>query len=82
MQQTKTIQESPLRAWRRGVGMTQEQLAELIGVTQGNISQVENALIPIDGKLKKYLEGIADLEKKQREFMQNTRVQSDREDGD
>ena len=37
-----------LKAARADLGMTQAQLAEALGITQGTLSRMENGLVPIN----------------------------------
>ena len=49
---------SPLATWRKALGFTQPQLADVARVSQGHISQVENGHAILGEKLKAFLEKI------------------------
>ncbi len=51
--------EMRLSQWRRGIGLSQKDLARLAGVSQAYISQTENGLSEIGGELKTFLEDVA-----------------------
>ena len=51
--------EMRLSEWRRGIGLSQKDLARLVGVSQAYISQIENGLSAIGGELKTFLEAVA-----------------------
>jgi len=65
--------ESPLKTLRKKLGITQPQLARLAGVSQSQISEVENGMIEIRGKLLSYLQNtgkdILNIKDQQKEFM-------------
>ncbi len=71
------LSQSPLRRWRRSVGMTQERLAELADVSQAHISHVEKGLALIEDNLKQYLVNIAGLCDEQRLFIESLRKTED-----
>lgn len=51
--------ESPLARWRKVVDLTQPELADVSGVSQGHISKVENGHVMLGEKLKAYLKRAA-----------------------
>ena len=69
--------ESPIEKWRKKLGLTQAELAELSGASQGHISQVENATAEIGDKLEEFLTNVGksanDALKNQKEFMELNR---------
>lgn len=71
------VARSPLRRWRREVGMTQERLAELADVSQAHISHVEKGQAPIEGSLKQYLDEVASLCAEQRAFIESLKHTED-----
>ncbi|MBA7492648.1 hypothetical protein ES702_03198 [subsurface metagenome] len=58
-QKTRISQAEMLKQWRRGIGLSQKDVARLSGMSQAYISQVENGLMEIGGALKTFLEGVA-----------------------
>lgn len=69
--------KSPLRSWREGFGLTQLDLAQLAGVSQGHISDIENGHTQIDGKLLDYLKEkggeILALREKQEKYIEHVK---------
>ena len=51
-----------IREWRRYRGLTQEQLAEKLGLTKGSISRVENGEVPYSQDLLEALSTALDTE--------------------
>lgn len=47
--------ESPLRLWRESLKITQFELADLAGVSQSHITQVENGHINLGEKLEAFM---------------------------
>lgn len=50
--------EIRLREWRKGIGLSQKDLARLAGVSQAYVSQIENGLSEIGGQLKTFLKAV------------------------
>lgn len=46
---------SPLVQWRKNLGLTQNELSILAGVSSSKISEIENGISPLDGLLSDFL---------------------------
>ncbi len=67
--------ESPLQKWRKSKDLTQKQLATLMDISNGHLSEVENGISPIDEKIESVLRvtGAAYVIEEQRSFMEMRR---------
>ena len=73
--------DSPLKAFRRRLKMTQAQLSDAAGVSQGHISDVECGHSPIDPKLKSFLQKLHqdtdDMEQRQLTYMKESKARTE-----
>ncbi len=69
--------ESPLQEWRKSKGLTQKQLANLAGVSNGHLSEIENGIAAMCDKLKKLLKatGAVDIILEQEKFMEEQKAE-------
>jgi transcriptional regulator with XRE-family HTH domain len=54
----KNVDGSALRAYRKRIGMTQEQMAERLEVTKATVNKWENGKQPLPGTVKFALEAV------------------------
>ena len=57
--ETPISQGELLKQWRQVIGLSQQDIARLGGVSQAHVSSVEKGLAEIGGNLKSFLEGVA-----------------------
>lgn len=66
--------ESPVKQLRQRLGLSQDDFSQQVGVSQSYLSNVERGIAPVKGKLRRYLEEVAedasDVAEKQEEFIE------------